>query len=75
MTSRLALSLAIVLAISGAVATQAPPASLRQIIPGHYVYAFNNNGRLLNSGSLLAGGVRPGEIVVDDILGITVIAF
>jgi len=50
MTMRLALSLAIVLAIGGAVATQAPPPGLRQIVPGHYVYTFNNNGRLLNSG-------------------------
>jgi hypothetical protein len=50
MTIRPAVSLAIALAISGPVATQSPSASLRQIIPGHYVYAFNDNGRLFNSG-------------------------
>src|SRR5260370_1063381 len=47
----------IVLALSTAAAAQAPPASrpptsgtLRQIIPGHYVYTQNNAGRLFNSG-------------------------
>ena len=57
MTTRLALSLAIVLALSGAAASQAPPANraptsgtLRPIIPGHYVYTQNNAGRLFNSG-------------------------
>jgi len=41
-----------VLALAGAVASQAPavPGSLRQIIPGHYVYTVNNNSRLFNSG-------------------------
>jgi len=56
MTTRIATAAAMVLAFSGAVATQAPPdrpasqGVLRQIIPGHYVYAFNNAGRLFNSG-------------------------
>jgi len=50
---RLLLTLSIVLALAGATASQAPPAvpaTLRQIIPGHYVYTFNNEGRLFNSG-------------------------
>jgi cyclase len=49
--------LTIVLAFSGAAAAQAPPANraptsgtLKQIIPGHYVYTQNNAGRLFNSG-------------------------
>ena len=57
MTTRLAMFLTIVLPLSGAAASQAPPANrapttgtLRQIIPGHYVYTQNNAGRLFNSG-------------------------
>ena len=55
--TKLAMSLVIVLTLSTAVASQAPPANrtpttgtLRQIIPGHYVYTQNNAGRLFNSG-------------------------
>ena len=62
MTTRLAMFLTIVLALSGAAAGQAPPANrapttgiLRQIIPGHYVYTQNNAGRLFNSGVVAAG--------------------
>jgi cyclase len=57
MTIRLAMSLLIALALQSVVASQAPPANqapttgtLRQIIPGHYVYTQNNAGRLFNSG-------------------------
>ena len=57
MTTRLAMFLTIVLALSGAAAAQAPSANraptsgtLKQIIPGHYVYTQNNAGRLFNSG-------------------------
>jgi cyclase len=49
--------LVIVLVLSSAAAAQAPSANraptsgtLRQIIPGHYVYTQNNAGRLFNSG-------------------------
>jgi glyoxylase-like metal-dependent hydrolase (beta-lactamase superfamily II) len=52
-----AMFLVIVLALNGALAAQTPAAdraprsgSLRQIIPGHYVYTTNNEGRLFNSG-------------------------
>jgi glyoxylase-like metal-dependent hydrolase (beta-lactamase superfamily II) len=55
--TKLAMSLVIVLTLPGAAAAQAPPANraptsgtLRQIIPGHYVYTQNNAGRLFNSG-------------------------
>jgi len=54
---KVATSLLIVVALSGVVWSQTPPAerpafpaTLRQIIPGHYVYAANNEGRLFNSG-------------------------
>src|SRR6266700_1526935 len=57
MKTRLAMFVAIVLALSTAAAEQAPPANraptsgtLRQNIPGHYVYTQNNAGRLFNSG-------------------------
>ena len=57
MKTGLAMFVAIVLALSTAAAAQAPPANraptsgtLRQIIPGHYVYTQNNAGRLFNSG-------------------------
>ena len=69
MTIRLAILLAIGLALSGAAAAQAPPANraptsgtLRQIIPGHYVYTQNNAGRLFNSG-VVAGS--DGVLVFD----------
>ena len=62
MTIRLAISLAIVPALSAVVASQAPSAdraanqgTLRQIIPGHYVYTTNNEGRLFNSGIVATG--------------------
>ena len=62
MKTRLAMFVAIVLALSTAAAAQAPPANraptsgtLRQIIPGHYVYTQNNAGRLFNSGVIAAG--------------------
>ena len=50
--TKLAIALLMVLALSSAAASQAPavPGSLHQIIPGHYVYTVNNNGRLFNSG-------------------------
>jgi len=64
MTVRLALSLAIVLPLTGAAASQAPPATLRQIIPGHYVYTYNAEGRLFNSGVI----ATPGGVVVFDAL-------
>jgi glyoxylase-like metal-dependent hydrolase (beta-lactamase superfamily II) len=57
MTSTLAIVLVIVLALQTAGASQAPsvsraanPGTLRQIVPGHYVYSTNNEGRLFNSG-------------------------
>ena len=48
--------LAVVLALSSAASSQSPSnraarmGSLRQVIPGHYVYSTNNEGRLFNSG-------------------------
>src|SRR5687767_14855386 len=57
MTSRLPIVVVIVLTLQGAVASQAPSATpaahqgtLRQIVPGHYVYSTTNEGRLFNSG-------------------------
>src|SRR5881397_4298141 len=62
MTTRFATIALIVLALHGDAAAQAPPANraptsgtLRQIIPGHYVYTQNNAGRLFNSGVVAAG--------------------
>ena len=46
----------LILALQGSAASQAPvdraagPGSLRQIIPGHYVYTANRGGRPFNSG-------------------------
>jgi len=47
----------IVLVLHGALVAQTPPTnqaartgSLKQVIPGHYVYTTNNEGRLFNSG-------------------------
>jgi cyclase len=69
MTTKLAITSLILLALSSAVASQAPssdPAartgSLRQIIPGHFVYTTNNEGRLFNSG-VVAGS--DGVLVFD----------
>ena len=69
MMIRVATFLAIVLALSSAIAAQAPPANraptsgtLRQIIPGHYVYTQHNAGRLFNSG-VVAGS--DGVLVFD----------
>ena len=69
MTMRLAMSLLIVLALASASASQAPVAdrtgslgTLRQIIPGHYVYTANTAGRLFNSG-VVAGS--DGVLVFD----------
>jgi glyoxylase-like metal-dependent hydrolase (beta-lactamase superfamily II) len=57
MTTKPTMILLIVLALRGAVAAQAPAGdpvaasgSLKQIIPGHYVYSINRDGRLFNSG-------------------------
>src|SRR5947207_2186735 len=57
MTITRAMLPAIFLALGAAAAAQAPPAdraptsgTLKQIIPGHYVYTQNNAGRLFNSG-------------------------
>src|SRR3954468_19616086 len=57
MTIRVAILFAVGLALSNAAAPQAPAANraptsgtLRQIIPGHYVYTQDNAGRLFNSG-------------------------
>src|ERR1051325_1070899 len=70
--SKVATSLLIVVALSAAVLSQqAPPpaadrpafpATLRQIIPGHYVYAANNDGRLFNSGVVVTSD---GALVFD----------
>jgi cyclase len=57
MTTRLATATVLLLALQTAAASQAPsadraatPGSLRQIIPGHYVFTANDEGRLFNSG-------------------------
>jgi cyclase len=57
MTSKLAIAGLILVGLQHAVASQAPsanraanPGTLRQIVPGHYVYSTNNEGRLFNSG-------------------------
>ena len=77
MTTKLAITSLILLALSSAVASQAPssgPAartgSLRQIIPGHFVYTTNNEGRLFNSG-VVAGS---DGVLVFDALDTDVIA-
>jgi cyclase len=69
MTSQLAVALSILLALQGAAASQAPsanpaarPGTLRQIVPGHYVYSRNNDGRLFNSGVV---ATREGVLVFD----------
>jgi cyclase len=57
MTTKLATLAVLLLALQTATASQAPsldraanPGTLRQIIPGHYVFSTNNEGRLFNSG-------------------------
>src|SRR5262245_5471520 len=57
MTTRPAIITALLFALPIATASQAPstdratnPGALRQIIPGHYVFTRNNEGRLFNSG-------------------------
>jgi cyclase len=69
MTSQLAVAVSILLALQGAAASQAPsanpaarPGTLRQIVPGHYVYSRNNEGRLFNSGVV---ATREGVLVFD----------
>jgi cyclase len=69
MTIRVAILFAVGLALSNAAAPQAPAANraptsgtLRQIIPGHFVYTQNNAGRLFNSG-VVAGS--DGVLVFD----------
>ena len=69
MTSQLAVAVSILLALQGAAASQAPsanpaarPGTLRQIVPGHYVYSRNNDGRLFNSGVV---ATREGVLVFD----------
>src|SRR5262249_1724347 len=54
---RVVVLLLVFLALESVVASQAPsvdraanPGRLRQLIPGHYVYSTNNEGRLFNSG-------------------------
>ena len=69
MTFQFAVVVSILLALQGAVASQAPsanqavmPGTLRQIVPGHYVYSRNNEGRLFNSGVI---ATREGVLVFD----------
>src|SRR5262245_37113893 len=57
MTTRLATIAVLVLALPITTTSQAPstnratnPGTLRQIVPGHYVFTTNNDGRLFNSG-------------------------
>jgi len=57
MMSRLAIVVLILPALQSALAFQSPsadraarPGTLKQIVPGHYVYVTNNEGRLFNSG-------------------------
>src|SRR5262245_2790444 len=57
MTAKSSLIALMFLALPSAVASQAPvadraanPGTLRQIIPGHYVYSTNNGGRIFSSG-------------------------
>ena len=57
MTIRLAMLLVISMAFGSVAGSQTPaadpavrPLGLRQIIPGHYVFAANDAGRLFNSG-------------------------
>ena len=69
MTTRLATITVLVLALQTATASQTPSAdraagagSLKQIIPGHYVFIQNTEGRLFNSGVVATSG---GVVVFD----------
>jgi cyclase len=69
MMTRLATIAVLLLALQTATASQAPsgdraanPGSLRQIIPGHYVFTQNNEGRLFNSGVI---ATSEGVVVFD----------
>ena len=69
MTNRLATVTVLVLALQTAAASQAPstdraaePGRLRQIIPGHYVFTANDEGRFFNSGVV---ATNEGVVVFD----------
>ncbi len=77
MTTRLATIIVLLLALQTATASQAPSAdraassgSLRQIIPGHYVFTQSTEGRLFNSGVVATSE----GVVVFDALDSEVIA-
>src|SRR5262245_37634704 len=77
MTTRLATIIVLLLALQTATASQGPsadraanPGSLRQIIPGHYVFTQNTEGRLFNSGVVATSE----GVVVFDALDSEVIA-
>jgi cyclase len=68
-TIKAAMFLLILLGLRGAIVAQTPATgqaartgSLRQVIPGHYVYATNNEGRLFNSGVV---ATNDGVVVFD----------
>ena len=68
-TIKASMFLLILLALHGVIVAQTPAAdpaartgSLRQIIPGHYVYTTNNEGRLFNSGVV---ATNDGVVVFD----------
>src|SRR5262249_51774469 len=68
---RLAMLLLILVALQSVVASQAPsadraanPGRLRELIPGHYVYSTNNEGRLFNSGIV---ATSEGVVVFDSL--------
>jgi cyclase len=77
MTSKLAIVAVIVLVLQSVGASQAPSANqaentgtLRQIVPGHYVYVTTNEGRLFNSGVVATSE----GVLVFDALGSDAIA-
>ena len=77
MTITLATTAVLLLALQTVTASQAPsadraanPGRLRQIIPGHYVFTTNNEGRLFNSGVVATSE----GVVVFDALDSEVIA-
>jgi cyclase len=68
-TIKAAMFLVILLGLRGAIVAQTPATgqaartgSLRQVIPGHYVYTTNNEGRLFNSGVV---ATNDGVVVFD----------
>ena len=68
-TIKAAMFFLILLGLRGAIVAQTPATgqaartgSLRQVIPGHYVYATNNEGRLFNSGVV---ATNDGVVVFD----------